>query len=726
MVFSVTPGSGGFPGGVTPQFNLTGLSTPTAQTTKAGSTAPLAFNLIATGSPGSNAYASVTLAGMTTQSGPQQFAIQAAYVPPAPSRASTKYIATPRASSVEPGNPVVIDIEFNGVVPTSGTISATSMGSNGTLSANTITLDGTAKSFTYTPTSAGEHNISFTNTAGLYDSIKAPLNCWAASSGSVQSLSATLRLGDQAVHYRDVPSGSPRGFSTPNTRGHGEVWVDVGQAVPALFARLYDRRSNGATTTQGTGTELTSGWVQVYGAMSAAGRARLLLPAIRAKQLWMDLSTSSTGADAIRVANCFAVGTIMLFSSRSQLAGYARGYAMPNADDNNNNAPILKSVPWYLTCESVAASPQYGGDTSGTWARVAGEQYDPPGYNQQFFGEPTSNGGMEAGRLIDQQTGMMLGITGCAWIGGGYDQFLDVPSGAVNAGTMATALAATSGKAHYYFLAGDSFDNIPVTLANYQSVFTKVPDWIMRNCPGVHVVGMATGASGYFGPDGSSDFGHTRMQDLIRQQEAALAHVVSLEDYHWNAFKNGHATQGARPPYVREHIRLLLSAEMASWGGLQTQARGPVMLGVGSHSGNVVRLPFKHGGGTTASVIVFQFPDLASFTVKATTNPTDLMSMISLRPAGTRHGDGSSEYPITGATINFTNLPAGADGTIDVTFSANIVFPCLANIACDFTASGGDAYTEGARKAVVMVDNVDPFGIGYGQHLRPAVDMVVN
>lgn len=721
--YVVTPGPAGFPPGLTVLPVMTGFSTPSAQAPAAGSTTPLTFVLMVTGTGGSTAIANVTINGMTNQTGPQQFAISAAqvYVSPPASRASTKYIATPRASSVDPGTPVIIDLEFNGIIPSSGTISATSFGSNGTLAANTITLDGTAKSFTYTPTSAGKHDITFTNTAGLYNSAPAPLNSWVAGGGAAQALSATLQLGDQAVHYRDVPTGSPRGFSTANTRGHGEVFVNLGQSVPALFARLFDRRSNGATTTAGTGTELTNGWVQVYGA-AQAGFTRLLLPAIRAKQLWMDLSASSDGSNPVRVAKCFAVGTILLLSSRSQLTGYARGYNMPNNDDNMNNVYINKIVPWFMTCESVANSPQYGGDTSGTWARVAGEAYDPPSYSNQFFGEPTSNGGMEAGLRIDQQTGMMLGITGCSWIGGGYDQFLDVPSGQVGAGTMATAMAATGGKAHYYLLAGDDFDNIPKTLDNYNSVFTKVPDWIMRNVPTVHVVGMATGLSGTYGRDGSTQFGHGRMQGLILQQEAALCHVVSCEDYHWNCFKNGHASQGARPPYVREHMRLMLSAELASWGGFQTTQRGPTLSGAGTRQGGTVHLPFKLNGGASLATYAFSFPNLQDFTV-TTTSPANLRYLITLYPQG-QAGDNGTQIIVSNVAINMSNPPSGFDGTLDVTLSDPNQSPgnLDAYFGWDFgvSAVGGQP----GSVAYVLTDDIDRWGLGYGQHMRTSPDKI--
>lgn len=647
------------------------------------------------------------------------------YVAPtlAPSTNATKFIATARASVVAPGSPVTVDIEFNGIIPTSGTITPSGPGS---CNPSVINLDGTAKTFTYTPSSVSssvEHNIAFSNSASLYNSAEVPLNVFASSSGSAQALGATLSLGDQAVHQRDTSQGKPTGFNTANTAGWGEVWVQLDRAVPALYARIYDRRSNGWSASVGSGTELTNGWVQVYGATTGGGEVRLLLPTIRAKQQTLELATDSAGTNPVRVAKCYAVGTVMLFTSRSQVTGYARGYAMPDAD--NNGVHYNKSVAWYLTALSIAADPRYA-DGSGTWGRVAGETYDPASFSDKFYGEPTSNGSMEAGRLIDQQTGTMLGITGCAYIGGGYDAFLDVPTGRLGSSTYDTAMAASRGKASYYFLAGDSFDNIPITLENYNNVFAKVPDWVMTNMPTVRVVGMATGASGYFGGDGSSQFGHTRMQDIIRQQEAALPHVVSLEDYHWNKFNNNHASQGARPPYVREHMRLLLSADRASWGGLQTQQRGPTMLQSGSHSGNLVRLPFKLNGAASVSVIKFTYSDLVNFTVARTTDPTDLINMVSLRPYGTRAGDGSNAYPITGAMLNMNNPPSGADGTIDVSFTVNIAFPCFANVACDFTASGGTAYNDPNRTAVVVVDNIDPFGVGYGQHLRPAIDIVVS
>lgn len=681
--------------------------------TLTGLTASTAYGVrvVATNSAGSST---------TTVSGTVTTAAAPAILPP--STNATKYFATARKSAVAPGQPVTIDIEHNGIIPTSGTITATSSGS-GSFAASAVTMDGTAKTFVYTPATAGEHNISFTNSGTLYNSAAVPLNVFAASSGSAQAIAATLRLGDQAVHQRDTSQGVPTGFSTANTSGWGEVWVNVDRAVPALFARIYDRRSNGWSAAVGSGTELTSGWVQVYGATSGAKQVRLLLPAIRAKQQTLELATDAAGTNPVRVSSCYAVGTVILLTTRSQITGHARGYAMGDNDNNGNH--INKLVNWFMTCISVASAPQYGGDTSGNWARIAGEVTDPVAYkSQQFYDEPTSNATMEDGRIIDQQTGTMLGITGVAYIGGGWQAYV-ADDGTVGPGTMATAMAASAGKARYWILAGGDFDDRPDSDAAYSIIYDKAPDWVMRNVSTMALCGVCMGASGYFGSDGSRDYGHTRNQLQILTRENALPHMVSIEDYHWNSFQSGHATQGARVPYAREHMRELLNAERASWGGFQTQARGPYLAPTGTRSGTLVRLPYKLNGATGISAIKFTYPNTGTFSVAPTTSASDLASLIAVYPGSGRNGDGSTPLPITGCVINKSNPPSGYDGTLDVTLVSVPTGPITVHFASDFGASGGSSGAFNSGYAVVIVDNIDPLGFGYGQHMRPAVDIAI-
>jgi hypothetical protein len=261
------------------------------------------------------------------------------------------------------------------------------------------------------------------------------------------------------------------------------------------------------------------------------------------------------------------------------------------------------------------------------------------------------------------------------------------------------------------------------------------------------VLGYNCGATGVFGfgPSGGSSPtpanapGYTRLQSIIEGMAAANPMVVSLDDYHWNEFKDGHASMAARVQYARTGFRAFVDAELATFGGAQTSSRGPALASTGTIAAGsrVLRLPYKHHGGTALSAVAINCSG-TTFTYTNDLTAAELASLFAVYATGGYYGNGQA-IKITGAAINTASPPAGADGTIDltlagstgVTYADNSTGSMPSGFTVQFTGDFGDSCTGGlsagcGRCAVLVDDAADTAdGIPLGRHIRPVTDMAV-
>ncbi len=609
-----------------------------------------------------------------------------------------------------------------------------SLAGNGTFAASTITPtagDTGSIAITFTPAQAGELMVSASSAGRRYDPYGAPLTVFTPSFGTPRTLTASLRFPDQCCHQRDTASGNPAGFNLPWARGFGEVWFNVGSisgATDGLWVRLYDALSPGASTAQGSGTALHAP-VQVYGAISAAGRVRVLLPA-GPYHYYAEIATDAGFTNPIRIAQRFSVGHVIAQLSRSQESGFSRSYAY--GAGTSLATTYAKTVAW------MAYDIRYASTDCG-WFRHDGASADPYQYH---YGEGSSSGTQEMGRILEQQLGVVCAITGESTTGGGVDAMF-AHDGTIIGGFPGTVSASCGGKFRWLMTGSGGWDGVdgayPTQTAAEDDIrFAGAADWIAKHYPSCAVIGLLNGATGVFGGDGSSAIGYTRFAVFLMSLEATNPMVVSKENYAWNEFKDGHATMAARIHYVRPSMRLMLAAEVVEFGGFHTNDRGPIVSGAGAlpAGSRVVTIPVKlQGGSGLRGVTVTTSNPNSSY---GPASADELASLVALYPRGGFAGDGQTK-PIatTGVSLRQSNanpadwfldtVLAGASG-ITYADGSTAAMPSnglTAHVAADFGASRNSA-PQGCGRAPVICDDRDDLGIvGLGWHLRPAVDVPI-
>ena len=666
-VFTVTPSSGGFPAGKTVQPSVTGFSTPPAQTTAAGSAAALNFNLTATGSAGTNAIVNVAIDSMTNQTGAHQFAIAQPVVIAPPTSAANKYFLVLDQVAVAPGDTVTGAAYPNGLWPTMSGRTITL--SNGVV-INLPTTGGAAATFSFPAGTAGEYSISSSNNAGLYDPYHAPLTVFAASSGTARTLSVALGappgvgIDNQPFHapldmttfQRDTVTGRPKGFASSFNCGAGEVWLAISSLsgpTDGLFLQFYDAFSSGATATGGTGTQVTSGPVQVHGPITGTGTARVMLPAGAYMGLYADVATDAAMTNPVRIAQRFRVGEVMGLGTRSQRSGYVRSF------------PYGTQVPtgqtYAKTATLVSYDGRYGIPDGTAWYVQDGTHQD----TNQYHGDYTSSGAQELGRLIEQEMGVCVGIAGAAGSSGGFDTFTN-SDGTPSGGVIPALDYAVGGKFKWLFMCMGGLDNGTETVADDRARQNGFTAWIAANRPACDVIGWCHGQTGWFQNNGSSAVGHATVQQIARDLEASNLMVISLDDTIWNEYatSNAHASMASRPYYVQSDVRKLKARLLTVRGGTQTGDRSPTLAGSGTLSGVTARIPFKLNGASRLIFQGFNFNDPSS-TVNTATG-AEIASMFSAYAGAGSNYDSGPALPITSAAINTTSPPSGYDGTIDL------------------------------------------------------------
>ncbi len=728
----VTPSSGAWPSGEVITPSVTGLAGSFDNASLIGTgKASVVFNFTPVSAPGTLGSFNVSATGMLNSSGAQSYAITAVSA----SGTANRFDALFPVSATTIGTAQTLSISPNGAWPPSaGSITLAVSKGTGNFpdgaTANYSPASTTPVAIRYQPTAAGEHAIRCSNTAALYAPYPSPLNVFAVSSGTAQTITANLVFGDQAAHQRDTVSGNPSGFSFSWARGWGEVPINItalGGATNCLWIKLVDALSSGATTMLGTGTYLNAAPVQVYGPLSGTGRLTLLLPA-GPYHYFAEIATDAAFTNPIRLANRFSVGVVFGVASRSFECGVGQAYAQSGGAVSTTYA---KAVTF--------GSYDYRYPADSGWFRNDGVSGDPYQYH---YGNTSSSGSMELGRIVEAQLGVVCGIAGMlSSTGGGLDQFVG-HDGSLSYGFQGTMSYACGGKFRYFWGATNSWDgvdsNYPTeSLAENRIRYKAAVDWIARNYPACAVIGWCS-ASGIFGGDGSRPEGFTRNTCIfLNEIEPVNPMVVSKETYNWNEYANNHATMAARMQYVRSSARLIFATETAAMGGNQTQNRGPTLSASAtiSSGSRVIRFPFKLHGGTALQGVKILFNN-STFSY----NPAsagDIASLFALYPSGGYAGAAGTPgktIKITGAAINATAPPPGADGTIDVTLAGasgitygdgtTDVMPSTmtAHFASDFGQSTGGVP---AGEATVLCDDRTDFGIGMGWHMRPKQDIMI-
>ena len=725
VVMTVSPVSGPWPSGQVIVPSSAGLTGSFDNTSLVGvGSAAVSFTFTPTSSSGTSGTLSAAASGMMNRSGPQSYSMTASTT----SMSANRFDVLLGTSAVSAGSTVQVTVYPNASLP-SGSI--TLSGTNGSFSPSpTITLSAGSTgpvTVTYTPAVAGEHAITATNSANLYNPYPAPLTVFAPASGTSQSISAALTRADLVTYQRDSASGNPTGFSLSWAKGWGEVWLTVtaiSGATSGLWVRLYDAMSSGASSAVGTGTSLNGSPVQVYGSISAAGTYRVLLPA-GPYIYYADVATDAAFSNPVRIGQRFRVGVVIGHFSRSQESGLSRAYAY------TGNVPLptnyTKTATW------VGFDYRYPDYDSG-WFMHDGVTVDPYQYH---YGESSSSGAQEIGRLLESQLGVCVGITGSSATGGGLDSMVN-HDGSLTGAFPGSVGAAVGSKFRYFWMATGGWDGVDST--NYpnetqgenRTRYSAAVDWIAKTFPACGVIGWVAGASGVFGSDGSRIVGYTRNQMiLLNEIEATNPMVVSKENYSWNEFYTGHATMASRVQYVRSGFRFLMAAEISALGGFQIGARGPILAKTGTlRSGTrIISVPFTMAAGSALQAVGISFSN-PNFTVGSATN-TELASLFAVYQSGGYQGNGTA-IQIDSAAINSSasTIDLTLTGSTGIVYSDNStgIMPSSFSVqfAADFAASNTTVPVGSGRAVMMADDRVDTAnGIPHGWHMRPALDISI-
>lgn len=673
----------------------------------------------------------------------------AVYVPPTiPTGTATRYDAILTQSTVAPGGTVPGNLYPNGNWPagTGNTVTLRNAGApavpsnrslwvpaSGSGASITIALPNGGNApvpFSFPAAAAGEYSLTPSNNAGLHDPYPAPFTCFAASSGTPRTFTVSAAREDNAGFQYDNLLANPTGFGVG--KGSGEYWFNISGlsgATDGLWARLYD--SANGTTAVGTGTALHAHPVQVHGPVTN-GLVRVLLPTTLTVP-YIDVATSADFANPVRVPAKFVVCFCMQLASRSQESGIARAFPYPVGTPTGST--------YAKTAVLVGGDGRYG-PSSFTWFT-----HDGSGATDANTYEGASSGAMETGRLIEQELGVLTRISGVAASGGGFDLFVNsdgTPSG--DPGFVGITDHAFGGKYRMTWMNMSGGDYSPETFADDVSRTAGFSTWLPKNRPANAVIGWSHGASGWFGGDGSSPLGHARITNIAKTLELADPTVVAKENTTWTEFSQAnpsHASMASRKLYAQSGARILLAAEIAAMGGYQTSDRGPELARTGTFDSvnNIIRLPFKLHGGT--ALVPVGISSANPNYIINTATPAEIAAMFGVYPGTGAYFTNGTPVQISTATINTSSPPSGYDGTIDlqlivqngqlVNWTAGpgnqpMTNKFSVNYASDFSTSNTTLtlYNQSGARSASLCDNRNTMGIGYGWHMRPAIDIAVS
>ncbi len=229
---------------------------------------------------------------------------------------ATSFAVTAAASSGTPSSALSLSLAPNGGFWPTDSITLAASGVSGSFSPATATPSAgsvAAVPVSFTPSTGGLATITATSLAGL--SAPAAVYCpvFAGASGTAGTMAVTQSFGNRRPFQRDVASGNPAGFATGWNKGWGEVQLTItpSGASAGVFARLYDADSTGVTGASGTGTELTSGPVQIWGTVTAGSQSIYPnLPTSSSRTSSTGISSSAVTRPCYHGCITFAVGSV--------------------------------------------------------------------------------------------------------------------------------------------------------------------------------------------------------------------------------------------------------------------------------------------------------------------------------------------------------------------------------------------------------------------------------
>jgi hypothetical protein len=549
------------------------------------------------------------------------------------------------------------------IVPRGGNWPATGQitlaANNSTFSSATVTpTPGSTTSVvtTVTPTSAAEIIITATNTGGLIDPTARRMNALVTSNGTAGVITSAVQLGGNPEwhHYaREIYIGNPTGFSTGFNKGWAPVQISLNPAINsgALYARLYDADSAGASATVGTGT-LVQDWVQVYGAVIPG--VHTITPLLPAGPDWwyVDLALDVAGTNPIRLNKRLGVGDHTYVETRSNQCGIMNSY--PQGDSATQPADLSVIVNYKKTATFMSGAADF--------VRQDGNTVGQPNL--------TTTGAMEFGRIMAGRTGVTQALLGRAITGGNYPDHLHPncpwlitypttdPLDALGIGTRPS-----------YFLFEVSGLPAATTASDPSSaqhvrMITNLMANMRKKWPGAWI-GVGTSAVGFGLYDGSNpDHWGREAQNWFKTFETGPDAVIVCNDTSNSIgmFSNsGHADHMTKIEQARAWARFALSAQTQERGGSSTRGqRGPVPGSTGTWvSDYVVEIPFTHNGGTSLSALKSIQDNFGSWTSMttftfATATAREATQLVAIRLAGNMYTRGrpDSRAP-TGATYAY-------------------------------------------------------------------------
>ena len=726
VTMTITPGVGGWPSGTVVTALNGGLAGAFDAATRPGAgTTPVVFVFTTTAGSGP-ALLNASAPNMTSTGGRTYTAL-----PPAgPIGNANRFELVMDQSSVAPGGAATGNAYPNGPWTPGNIILTPSIGSAITLA---IPSSGAAPiPFSFTPSAAAEIDLVATNSAGLYNPLPARLTVFAGSSGTARSLAVASQRGDHAGYQFSRLGVRPRGFGFGN--GFGPVWLNVtaiGGATDGLWVRLYDAASGNAMV--GSGTELTSGAVQVHGPISAAGMVRVMLP-VWTSEFYVDVATDATFSAPTRVAQRLCVSLVVGLGTRSQETGYARSYA---------STGMAINVTYTKAAALVGYDPRYG-NSYGNWFVHDGVSTDP---DTNHDGADSSAALMEFGRLVEAKLGCLTRITGLAASGGGIDQFLTHDGSLV--GSFDSTVAYSVQREFRLLITSlggwDGVDsNFPAQYPTEgQARLQAMPAKVAVAYPSCAAIMMNTGNSGWYGPNASQQYGEGRDEIALRTQVAAVNPMVVVHaDMQWNEFHSGHATQGARKLFARSGLQYFLDAELSIMGGTPSATHGPTLGASGTYdpTAHTITIPYTLHGGTALVPVGMSF-NTPAVTVN-TASPAECAAQFGVYVGSGYWGNGTP-VEVSSATISESNivlqlvvtsgaLVNGLTSTNPYTYGQGTqALPSDGRFTVhygDFGASSAVLYPQyagGPARSAALCDNTDFLGVGYGRAMLRKLDIAV-
>ncbi len=710
---------------------LSGSWSPTSATVSNGSSAPVAFVFTPTSSVGTSGTLAVSGSSLTASPTSLSYSVVAS------SFTATRFDAVSSASSIAPSGTTTLSLIPNGnwtggtatLAPTLGTISG----------GNTITLPSSGNATltaTYTAGStAGAESIACTNSAGLANPWPVPLNVFASSSGSAQSIavgSATTdphggRLYNDRTYQKDAPTGTPAGFGAGFNMGWGEVWLPLNlpSAATALYARFHDGDS-GATTTPGTGTVVQTA-VQVYGPLGSGQQLpRLLLPASDTAY-YVDVAADSAMTNPVRIPWKFFVRDVVVHLGRSQEGGFHTSWQYGSVP-GTSYANYLKS-----TCITSFSSV---GDTSATdawfttpasWARMDGTSTAFKNTTDGNF-YINSAASMEMGRLWKAKKGHGVGLCGVAVVDGYNATFSAMvgTDGTPCVGLRNIATSACGGKFRYFTTnMNDGGTTLSYGQAGTQTAINGLIAYFAANYKACAImsIGFRSGAGGSSAANGTQ-----RAADYVSTLEAADARVCTGDmATDWFTFNGGHPAWDSQVRYARRRWQSLMMTESTAFGGFGYAFgdRWPRIRSTGTRpsASATLSIPIDLPTGATAvagKTWEYGSADGTTHFNYAATDTNDLIALTWVYPSGGYNGNGTS-LTVSSVVVNSANSPP----TLDVTLAS--VPSGTLTVQFNSDQNYGPYTPNGGGDPVQIFDNRDwsTYGIDCGGIVLPRCDITV-